>query len=222
MECSEKLRRKALFSPSFGRTTSPFKTERNKQDAPRASPGRHRCMLVCLGLFVRCQGRNERPVLQYPLFRCLRSGWCSKRQGVLQRCAAAISAPLPSRLRLSLRHLCRKIRHMHAVDFAVSGSGLRDSTGSHFGELSPTRNTIASAGSSGLRLHASFCFSLFWVGQPPLTFLGRMLKILFECVTWLGLISHLATLLTDPGSTKTAPVCFASTCEECEFELWSI
>ncbi|CDJ62925.1 zinc finger DHHC domain-containing protein, putative [Eimeria necatrix] len=43
-------------------------------------------------------------------------------------------------------------------------------------------------------------------GQPPLTFLGKMLKILFECVTWLGLISHLATLLTDPGSTKTAPV----------------
>ncbi|CDJ56979.1 hypothetical protein EMWEY_00027500 [Eimeria maxima] len=42
-------------------------------------------------------------------------------------------------------------------------------------------------------------------GKPPLIFIGNIFKVVFECVTWLGLFSHLATLLTDPGSTKRAP-----------------
>lgn len=41
--------------------------------------------------------------------------------------------------------------------------------------------------------------------QFPLTYSGWVLKTLFECVTWLGLISHLGAIVTDPGSTKTAP-----------------
>ncbi|KAL8272701.1 hypothetical protein Esti_003405 [Eimeria stiedai] len=42
--------------------------------------------------------------------------------------------------------------------------------------------------------------------QLPLTYSGLVLKTVFECITWLGLLSHLGAVFTDPGSTKTAPV----------------
>ncbi|KAL8454562.1 hypothetical protein Emed_000283 [Eimeria media] len=41
--------------------------------------------------------------------------------------------------------------------------------------------------------------------QLPLTYGGLVLKTIFECITWLGLLSHLGAVFTDPGSTRTAP-----------------
>lgn len=42
--------------------------------------------------------------------------------------------------------------------------------------------------------------------QLGLTYYGSVLRIIFECVTWLGLISHVGTVFTDPGSTKKSSV----------------